>query len=615
MPDVTPARTGGASKGRRLESWGEIAAYLSRDVRTVQRWERNLGLPVHRLDVGKQGTVFAYTAELDQWLRRREKRSEIGDDVDSPSASSFTPSSESLTDPSDGGPIESPGTDGSTDLKLRRRHSKWLFGIGVPALIFGFLYFAGAIPYFNAHYRIPLSGNSKTRLFVRPFANDSGDPSDSIFAEGLTDEINTQLARLDPEHLGVIAPTSSKQLRDKPISDLRDRLNVQFVLEGSVFRDENKVRVIAHLVSADDQTPLWTEQYTDDLTDILRVQDTVAADVARKILARLPSSTVSKPHPPADPDGYRAYLQGRRFWSVRDLPHSVSAFETAILKMPDYAPAHSGLASAYALLGQAPNDFSPATVTAPKARAEARRALALNPNNAEAHCVLANLAVVYDWDFATAEREFAEALRIEPNNPTVHQWLGQYLIVRSRMEEAKSETNKALELDPVSPIFTTALAETYYYARDYDATISDANLTLEQNPNFVLAEFWLGSAYREKSMYAESLTHFKRARDLAPDNPALLMAYGHALSVSGDQSGAQSALADLRNLSRHRYVPSIYLAGIFIGLGRKDDAFTELQNATKERSDRLLYLNVEPIADPLRADPRFQTLRNQLHLN
>jgi cytochrome c-type biogenesis protein CcmH/NrfG len=240
--------------------------------------------------------------------------------------------------------------------------------------------------------------------------------------------------------------------------------------------------------------------------------------------------------------------------------------------------------------------------------------LAIDPSNAEAHYVLANLAMSYDWDFSTAEREFSEALRLEPNNPTAHQWLGQYWMVRNHIPEAQTETGKALDLDPVSPIFTTARAEAYYYAHDFDSTISDAKLTLDQTPNFVLAEFWLGSAYREKKMYPESLDHFQKACKLAPDNPALLMAYGHALASAGDIPGARKILNQLTALSHKRFVPAIYLAGIYTALAEKDSAFQWLDKAVEEHDDRLIYLGVDPIADPLRSDPRFRALMKRLHL-
>jgi tetratricopeptide (TPR) repeat protein len=188
-------------------------------------------------------------------------------------------------------------------------------------------------------------------------------------------------------------------------------------------------------------------------------------------------------------------------------------------------------------------------------------------------------------------------------------------MTQNRLAEAQSETLKALELDPVSPIFTTARAETFYYAHDFDSTIAQAKLTLEQFPNFLYAELWLASAYREKKMYREALQHFRAARDLAPNNAALLSVLGHALAVSGDRQGALNVLAQIQAMSHKRYVPSVYLAGIYLGLGDKANTFAYMNRAVDEHNDRLIYLAVDPMADPIRSDPRFQALLARIHLN
>jgi TolB-like protein/Flp pilus assembly protein TadD len=586
----------------RLESWGEIAAYLRRDVRTVQRWERYHGLPVRRLQVGKLPTVYAYRSELDKWFLEHQPKPEAED-----------PHDEAI-----------PGEDVSAELTASapREESGDVIhpkSFGLRSALFAgliLLAVAGGIYYFLLASKSQLTGRApeKTRLFVRPFANHSGDSKQDEFTEGLTDEINTQLGRLDPDHLGVIAPFSAKLLSGKSIPDLVNLLGIQYVLEGSVRRAGAQVRIDVDLVSVGDQTPVWADSYTDDLSDILQVQDKVAAAVAEKILTRLPRTAPPSRTNSVDFEGYQAYLRGRRFWAIRDLPHSVEAYQKAVQKLPDYLLAHAGLAAAYAVSGEAPNDVVPATISAPKAREEAHRALAIDPKNAEAHYVLANIAMSYDWDFSTAEREFSEAIRLEPNNPTAHQWWGQFLMVRNRIPEAQTETSKALDLDPVSPIFTTARAEAFYYAHDFDSTISHAKLTLDQTPNFVLAEFWLGSAYREKKMYRESLDHFEKACKVAPDNPALLMAYGHSLASSGDISGARKVLNQLTALWNTRFVPAIYFAGLYTALGDKNSAFKWLDKAVAEHDDRLIYLGVDPIADPLRPDPRFRALMNRLHL-
>jgi len=625
-----------ASTNRRLESWGEVAAYLRREIRTVQRWERNLGLPVHRLSVGRNASVFAYTAELDEWFRKRE--SLLKDDKEEevpqvPRGQSTHVSEGQQTTP----PVErdsagagaarpmttAPGAHAAALAAPEEEHKKterwirprrsytWVAAIGVMlAAAFLISRFAFLLP--SVSFQPRSLAPEKMRLFVRPFKTISGDAE---FTEGLTDEINPELGKIDSERLGVIAPTTAKQFALKPIDELDSLLKVQYVLEGSVRRANDKVQIDLSLISARDQTSLFADSFTENVADVLKVQQEVAAAVGQRLLRSLPQA--KQPVSPAtvDPQGYLSYLRGRRFWAERDLAHSVPAFEDATAKLPRIALAHSGLAASYAIMGEAPNDAMAATLSAPQAKAEAQRALALDSTNAEAHYVLGNLAMSFDLDFRTAERELRQAITLEPNNPTAHQWLGQYLMTQNRLPEAQAETLKALDLDPVSPIFTTTRAEAFYYARDFDATVAQASLTLEHTPHFLLGEYWLASAYREKKMYPEALQHFRAASALAPGNPALLMALGHALAVSRDQNGARAVLAQLQTIAHQRYVPAIYFAGLYVGLGDKDSAFRYLDKAVAEHDDRLIYLAVEPIADPLRSDPRFEALLARIHLH
>jgi len=616
MADSLPGSGSGTtapSNERRLESWGEIASYLRREIRTVQRWERNLGLPIHRLSVGKQSSVYAYPSELDKWYKERETHLIREDpEVDAPASTEHNPPIPSSSEPVNGQttyPV--PATDESvtTPRKFSRNHL-----IAGVVLVFVIGLFAAKYGDRLRDVFFPSKVSLPMRLLVRPFNTPAGEQGSDIDAEGFTAELISQLSKVDPVHLVVIAPTSAAQLRDKAPSELRSGYRVQYVLEGHLQKVGTQIHLVVFLISTADGAYVWTGSFDGDTPNILKVQNEVAVQAGQKILPTFAVSSPASSPGQIDPAGYRAYLQGRKSWGARDVGRSVQEYEHAAALMPNYAMVHSGLASAYALLGQAPNDGVPATTSAPRAIAEARRAIALNASNAEAHYVLGNIAMCYDWDFPTAERELKEAIRLEPNNPTAHQWLGQYYMVTNRIAEAQAETDIALNIDPYSPIYTVARSEASYYAHDYDATIATSNTILEQMPRFVLAEFWLGSAYREKHMYPESLQHFRNANGLVPDNPALLMAYGHALAVSGDAAGAQNVLAQMQTLAQHRNVPAIYFAGIYTGMGDKDSAFHWLDKAVKEHNDRLIYLKVDPLADPLRSDPRFKNLMSQIHM-
>jgi TolB-like protein/tetratricopeptide (TPR) repeat protein len=602
----------------RLESWGEIAAYLRREIRTVQRWERYQGLPVRRLLIGKLGSVYAYRSELDKWYRERQPHADDGEEDAGKGgnhevAAHVTVSTEAATQ-------ESKSEASGSELPAPRPR---ITRLHITITLLTLLIVAAVTPavYFLRGGHSPAhSSREKIRLVVLPFANLSGDPQQDYFSAGLTDEMTTQLGRLDPERLGVIAATASKLIAGKPMAEVGRTLDVQYALEGSVRRGGNQVRIDVQLIQVSDQTNLWADSYTGDLGDILHVQDEVAAAVAGQIRVALPVGALDVKGVKAtaravNPQAYDDYLRGRFYWTNRgDLHKSIDAYQHAIQKDPSYALAYAGLASGYALLGQVPYDDMPPAEAKPKAREAAERALQLDPQLGEAHSVLANVAFSYDWDFDAAEREFQRALALDQNDPTAHQWHSHYCMVRNRLQQALEENSRALTLDPVSPLFNTTRAEIYYNARQYDAAIAQAQRTIEQYPTYPLAYIWLGSAYREKKMYKEALEQFAQASKLSGNYPAITVFYGHALALSGDTAGARRALADLQRLSKTRYVSALYFAGVYTGLGEKSTALDWLEKAYKERNDRLVYLNVDPMADPLRSEPRFQDLMKRLHL-
>ena len=609
----------GASRlhDKKLVSWKEIAVHLGREIRTVQRWEKTEGLPVRRHEHQKRSTVYAYASELDEWFKKRQPTDdpeadaafEPELDVAEVSTESDNGNASLLAQPSSATDDDLAGSRAQVAVgSIRKRLAKTLAAVAA-IFIIAYAVFRWTQP--SAFLK------RKVRLVVIPFTNLSGDPKQDYFSAGLTDEMITRLGNLDPPHLGVIAAISSSALAGKPIAEIGHALEVQYALEGSVLRDGNRVRIDVQLIQVSDQTQLWADSYDRDLNDILRVQDDVGAAVASQIRVALnpPSgkggATVAKRT--VNPDAYDAYLRGRFYWTNRaDLHKSIEAYQQAIERDSQYALAYAGLASSYALLGQVPYDDLAPSDAKPKAREAAKRALELDPELAEAHAVLANVAFSYDWNFDTAEREFQRAIALGPNNPTSHLWYGHYCIVRNRLTQALEENSRTLELDPVLPLFNTVRAEIKYNMRDYDAAIEQGRRTIEQYPTYPLAYIWLGSAYRQKKMFPEALDSFSKGRQLSADHPAMIALYGHALAASGDAAGARKALADLQHLAQSRYVSSLYFAAIYMGLGEKSTALDWLDRAYKERSDRLVYLGVDPIADPLRSEPRFNQLLHKI---
>jgi len=596
---VPPSPEGSPLPEKKLVSWKEIAAHLGREVRTVQRWETTEGLPVHRHEHQKKSTVYAYPSELDDWVRKRQP-------IDDPEAdAAFVPEPDIV----DASPGSENGDNPITDLPP----------VQPPPPIWKRPALAGYGVYRWSHPRI--LPPEKIRLVVLPFKNLSGDPQQDYFSAGLTDEMITRLGSLDPQRLGVIAAASSNALSGKPLAEIGRALNVQYALEGSVRREGNHVRIDVQLIQVSDQTHLWADSYNRDLNDILLVQDEVGAAVASQIkVALAPATGPGTSHVAersVNPEAYDAYLWGRFYWTHRgDLHKSIEAYQRAIQKDPQYALAYAGLASAYALLGQVPYDDMSPSEAKPRARAAAEHALQLDPKLAEAHAVLANVLFSYDWNFEAGEQEFQRSFALGPNNPTApYLWYGHYCIARNRLPQAMEENSRLLEFEPVSPLFNTGRAEIYYYERNYDGAITQASRAIEQYPNYWLGYLWLGSALREKKMYKEALDKFSQARKLSGSQPVTIGLYGHALAVSGDAAGARQVLAELQHLAQSRYVSPIYIAAIYTGLGENHTALDWLDRAYKERTDRLVYLAVEPMADPLRSDPRFAQLMAKIGLH
>jgi len=451
-------------------------------------------------------------------------------------------------------------------------------------------------------------------LAVLPLENLPADPAQDYFADGMTDALIANLAQIG--NLRVISRTSAMQYKatKKPLSQIARELNVEAVLEGSVLRSENRVRITAELVDANSDTHLWAGTYERDLRDVLSLQGAVARDIAQQIRVKLTPEQHARlsGSQAVDPEAYQLYIKGRYFWVKRDqesLNRAMDYFRQAVDHDPGYAAAYSGIADCYLLFGssfdvggQAPSEVLP------KARSAAMKALELDSGLAEPHNSIAYVRLNSDWDWPGAEAEFKRSLELNPGYSHGHHWYAHLLFSSGRTEEALAESRRALELDPLSPIINLHLGWHYLYTRQYDRALDQLAKTLELNPNYALAHWYRGLAFEQKKMYPEALNEMSRARDLLPGNLAVESDIGHVYAVSGNKREAERIISVLKRESAHRYVNLYELSSIYLGLGANDHAFESLEGAFRERSDQMIYLKVDPRLDAVRSDPRFQDL-------
>lgn len=460
--------------------------------------------------------------------------------------------------------------------------------------------------------RVPASFHS---IAVLPLANLSGDPSQEYFADGITDALITQLAKI--RGLRVISRTSIMQYKNlrKSLPDIARDLSVDVVVEGSVSRSGNRVRVTAQLVDARADRHLWAEEYDRDLREVLSLQSELAHDIAEQVRANISSEEqlLLAPAGTIEPAAYESYLRGRSFWNQRTpagLKQSIIHFQRAIELNPRYAEAYSGLADAYTALGYtsywAPKD------SFPKARESANKALQIDSNLAEARASLAYIKLYYDWDWKGAEEEFQKAIAVNPNYATAHHWYSVLLTARGQHERALAEIRRAHELDPLSVAISTDIGFELYYARRYDEAATQLRSVLQTSPKFPLAHLWLGRAYEQKGMYAEAITEFEQAGNTLKDWPVIIAAAGHAYGKWGRKSDAGAALRRMKELEKEEYVTPYGVALIFAGLDDKKETMRWLENAYDDRSHWLVWLNLDPRFDNLRPDPRFQELLKRM---
>src|SRR3989475_2358017 len=463
-----------------------------------------------------------------------------------------------------------------------------------------------AVWLFRSRGRAPTGIRS---LAVLPLDNLSGDASQNYFADGMTDELITDLAQITA--LRVISRTSVMVYKGarKPLPQIARELNVDAVVEGTVLRSGEQVRITAQLIEASTDKHLWSQSYEGELRDTLALQNRVARTIADQIRINLTpqEQAALKNVKVVNPEAYESYLKGRYFWNKRTangLKVALAYFNQAIEEDPKYGQAYSGLADTYSLLG----DWQYAVMTPkealPKAKAAAIKALELDSTLGEAHNSLAFSLDVFDWDLDSAGKEFRRAIELNPGYATAHQWYASHLIVLGRNSGAIGEMRKAESLDPLSLIIGADLADFLVIAHSYDESIRESRKTIEMDPNFALAHNQLGQAYLQKHMPDEAIAELQKAVQLSGNSPTCIANLARAYVASGKRSEAVTLLDDLKKRSNSSYSHASEIAVIYVALGDTDQAMSWLEKGYAERFNPSVLLRAG--FDPLRSDPRFE---------
>jgi adenylate cyclase len=460
------------------------------------------------------------------------------------------------------------------------------------------------------------SGFDRNRLVVLPLANLSPDQRDEYFADGMTDELINTLSRIGS--LKVVARTSAMKYKGekKSVSEIGRELRVGSLLEGSVRREGNSVRISVQLVDAGTEEQLWADRYDRELQNVFALQSDIAKQVAGALELKLrdtDSNRLATRHT-SDLAAYTLYLRGRYHWNTRaeeGINKAVKFFEEAIARDPGYALAHVGLADCYGMLGLY-GYRRPSTVY-PSARQEAARAIALDDSLAEAHASMGEIMMQFYFEWDSARKELDKALAFSPNYATAHLWKSTYYATQGLLDDALRECRVAEELDPLSMIIASEVGKTLYYARRYDEAIEQYVKSLETDPKFPIAHKGLAEAYAEKGLFEESLEEAELAIALSNRSVFILDDLGYIYARAGRKADAQKVLDELESLSTETYVPSFGRAVIYAGLQDADNALAWLGKAYEERSF-LAWTMVNPVFDGLRGDARFQSLLSKLGL-
>jgi TolB-like protein/Flp pilus assembly protein TadD len=594
MSDPSPAPSSEPAEQAsevQLDSWKEIASYVRRDVSTVQRWEKREGMPVHRHLHDKRGSVYALGSELNAWLESRKDT---------------LPEEETE-------PAEPPSDEKD---ETRRKDPPMWHRLAIAGAALLAVLVAG---YFINSWRGEHAAKAKiTSLAVLPLKNLSSDPAQEYFAEGMTEALIGQLSGI--RDLRVTSRTSVMRFKDTQLSvpEIAGTLHVDAIVEGSVIRDGNRIRVHAQLIRTATDEHLWAESYDRELGDVLALQSDVALAIAEKVEVSVSGQGRQrlKAVRSTSPEVYENYLKGQftlgKSNDKASVDKSINYFQAAIDKDPGYAPAYLGLAEAYSELRTIFIGIRPQDVDA-KIQSAAQKALELDPESVEAHVLLGKIEDL-QWQWADAERQLRRALEISPNNANAHAALSDWFLHQGRTDESLAWAERGRELDPAS-FSGDNIGWILFCSRRYEEAIREFRTVLAVRPDDAGALWYLGFALIADNRPEEAIPVLEKALTASEGSPGirgvLVRAYAHA----GRRADALRVLGDLKRRKLHSYVPAAAFVNAYLGLDDKEQAFAWLDQAYKEHSNILLFVKVHPYFDPLRNDPRFRALVSRTGLS
>ena len=578
----------------RLDSWKEIAAYLGRDVTTVQRWEKREGMPVHRHIHDKRGSVYALQAELDAWREGRKER----------------------LDAELGPMTNDAATTDEPELKGRGQ-PRPLFALLLSGLAAVLLLALGYVA-ITKNRTVSTEQPRIRSLAVLPLKNMSGDPGQDYLAEGLTEAIIGRLAQI--RDLRVVSRTSVMHFKDTKLSvpEIAKALQVDAVVEGSVIRDGNRIRVYAQLIRGAADAHLWSESYDRQMEDVLALESDLAQTVTTKVAASVSGEEQKRlaAARPVAPEVYESYLRGeyafKKSNTRTDIEGSVPYFEDAIRRDPNFAPAYVGLASVYSELGTVFAGAPPGDMRARVVNA-AQKALALDPGLSDAHVLLAQVKQE-QWHWSEAKAEYERALELRPNDAAAHAGMAKWLLCQGRTAESLQWAERGRELDPFA-VSGTGIGWILFQSHRYEESQRQLRSTIAAQPDDVEAQWFLGFALIANHQASEAVGVLEKAASAANRSPAILGVLIHAYASAGRRNDALRLLAELHRRRNKEYVPAGAFVNAYVGLNERDQAFSWMEQAFKEQSNILQFLKVHPYFDSLRGDPRFANLIHRVGLD